>query len=143
MVVGNLAARFSHHPDIGVVQAPTRTDPVEKKTDLDAGFGPLAERIAELPPNFVRMEDVRGKIHRLLGGSDRLEHRRKICVAIREHLDLVTADRNGIRESEGRAEKLRIPDRETMFEMIFEGVSPDEEETENKDDGEKTEGEPD
>jgi len=88
------------------------------------------------------MQDVTGEVHRLLGGPDRLEHRRKIFIAVREQLDLVAPDRNWIRKGEGRPEKLRIPDGESVLEMIFERMTPDKEQAENQDDGEEAEDEP-
>src|SRR2546421_2249719 len=132
MIVGDLASRFAHHSHIRVVQAPTRADSIEKESDLDACFRPLAKRIPELPSDLVRMQNVGGKVYRLLGRPDRLEHRWKILVAVREQLDLVARDRHWIRKGEGGTEKLRIPHGERMLEVIFERMTPDKEHAENQ-----------
>ena len=53
MIVGKLAPRFSHHPHVGIVQTPTRTDAVEENPNLDTRLRPLAKRIAKLAANLI------------------------------------------------------------------------------------------
>ena len=143
MVVGKLTAGLAHHAHIGVVQTPTRADAVEKNADLDSSPRPLAKRVPELAAQFIGMKDVTGEVHRLPRGADGLEHGGEVFVAVGEQGDLVARDQNRIGERQGRSQELRRVHGETMLETILKRVTPNEKQAENKDDGEKSETEPD
>ena len=48
MVVGEFATRFLHHPHIGIVEIPTRTDAVEQDAHFEAGPRAFAKRVPKL-----------------------------------------------------------------------------------------------
>ena len=68
MIIGELAARRFHHAHVGVAQVPAGTDAIEQNAHFDSGFCALDQRIAKLPPNLVRVNDVGFEVDRFSRG---------------------------------------------------------------------------
>src|ERR1043166_1218270 len=139
VIVGEFAPRLLHHLDVRIVETPTRNDAAQKNADFDAGAGPFAKGVAKLPADLVRMQNVGGKIDRLPGGSNRLQHGRKIFLPIEQNPDLIARNWDRVRKGQGGSEDLRIPDREGVFEVIFERMTADKKEAKDQDDRQKGE----
>ena len=139
MIIGEFAAGHFQHAHIGIFQVPSRTDAVEQNAHFDSGLRAFDQCITKLAPDIVRINNVSFEVDRFLRGANRRKHRRKIFVSILQQLDFVAGDENRIAQGEGGADKFRIAHRETMLDVVGDGVTPDEEET--KDDDESDEGE--
>ncbi len=139
MIVGEFAAGLLQHAHIGIFQVPSRADAIEQNAHFDAGLRAFDQRIAKLAPDLVGINNVSFEIDRLLRGANGREHCRKIFVSILQQLDLVAGNENRIAQGKGRTDKFRIADRETMLDVVGDGVTPDEEETKNDDEGEEGE----
>ena len=139
MVVGKFAARLLHHPDVGVVQAPTRTHAIEQNAHLHAGAGALDQRVAESPADFVGVNNVGLEIDRLFRAADGRQHGGEIRVAILQQLDLVPGHRHRVGEGERGAEKFRVLHAEGVLDVIFDDVSANEKNAEDRHDPEKSE----
>ena len=63
-----------------------------------------------------------------------MQHGGKIFVTVLKQLDLVARDRDRVRKRQGGTEELRIADRESVIEAIFQGLAPDEKEAEDQND---------
>src|ERR1051325_1685544 len=90
MVIGEFATGFPEHPDVRIIEGPTRADPIKKKTDLDSSLSPLTECITKLMTDVIGSKDIRCEVHGMLGGANGIQHCGKIFVTIGEQLDLVT-----------------------------------------------------
>ena len=89
--------------------------------DLDAGPGPLGQRVGELLADLARPVDVGLEGDRPLGGADRLEHRGKDLVAVDQSAvtRLPGQDRRAEQRAHGAGE-LRVADGVEVLDLVLD-----------------------
>ena len=126
--------------DIGIIQAPTRSDPIEDDSHLKAGAGSFTEGVAEFFADLIGIKNESLKVDRFARAPDSVKHGRKIFVTVLQKIDPVTSQEHRITEGESRAYKLGAVHVESVLEMIINRVPADDEETKEENDREEAEG---
>ncbi len=139
MVIGEFTAGVFHHPDVGIVQAPTGAHAVEQDAHFHPGPGAFNERVAKSPADFVRIKNVGLEIDCFLRAANRCQHRAKIAVAVLEQLDLVAGHRHRIVKRESGAEELWIVHPEGMLDAVLDNMAANEKNAEDRHDPKKRE----